>query len=103
MHRHYWIGGFSPMAYPPYDPCGHTDRKNIPHDKPVRFANFSKLTYRPLTRSRSARWPLPRERQRKVLVTSASPLGEAQIFLKIWVRGRAIKQSRSTISQIPSS
>ena len=50
---------------------------------------FSKLIYQPLTRSRRLPWPLPflgiwgRGNQS---FSFSSPLGEAQIFLKIWVR-----------------
>ncbi len=58
-------------------------------------SDLSQLIYDPSPAREGLRLPLPREKQRTVLVRITSPLGEAQIFLKIWVRGLTLKQSRS--------
>ena len=50
------------------------------------------------------RWPLPKERQRTgVLVRIPSPLGEAQIFLKIWVRGLSINYKLPPLTYSPDA
>ncbi len=78
----------------------------LPHEIPDQARDdgggTSKPIYRPLTRAQG-RAGLSQRRGEELGCSFSSPLGEAQIFLKIWVRGQYSRPKQITQCQIPSS